>query len=246
MSRLCLVLNTPHKDTTALTSYGFVPLLLQCRIPYAAVHTLVLLMMGIMMPETCWDKYLIINIGLVASCWFLSLHPKKLHVSAYSGHHQVFIRKSISVHKIHAAVQRWWDLIVCGFDYYYYYTHNGDGTFQNFVRYLYLTLHMLCCFCSSYIVSFVLFLSCASKCFSVIGIAVTCWISPPNIIQRLLKVQELHTARIEHRQNRLTDRVNSISRSSCFYWTCGTCCTYVLLCSSSVKTGGVTDVMQGS
>ena len=43
--------------------------------PYAAVHTLVLLMMGIMMPETCWDKSLIINIRLVASCWFLSLHP---------------------------------------------------------------------------------------------------------------------------------------------------------------------------
>ena len=47
----------------------------QCRTPYAAVHTLVLLMMGIMMPETCWDKSLIINIKLVASCWFLSLHP---------------------------------------------------------------------------------------------------------------------------------------------------------------------------
>jgi hypothetical protein len=31
--------------------------------------------MGIMMPETCWDKSLIINIRLVASCWFLSLHP---------------------------------------------------------------------------------------------------------------------------------------------------------------------------
>ena len=47
----------------------------QCRTPYAAVHTLVVLMMGIMMPETCWDKSLIINIRLVASCWFLSLHP---------------------------------------------------------------------------------------------------------------------------------------------------------------------------
>ena len=35
-----------------------------------AVHTLVLLMMGIMMPETCWDRSLIINIKLVASCWF--------------------------------------------------------------------------------------------------------------------------------------------------------------------------------
>ena len=47
----------------------------QCRTPYAAVHTLFLLMMGIMMPETCWDRSLIINIRLVASCWFLSLRP---------------------------------------------------------------------------------------------------------------------------------------------------------------------------
>ena len=47
----------------------------QCRTPYAAVHTLILLMMGIMMPETCWDKSLIINNRLVASCWFLSLYP---------------------------------------------------------------------------------------------------------------------------------------------------------------------------
>ena len=28
----------------------------QCRTPHAAVHTLVLLMMGIMIPEPCWDK----------------------------------------------------------------------------------------------------------------------------------------------------------------------------------------------
>jgi len=48
---------------------------LQCRTPYAVIHDLVLLMMGIMMPETCWDRSLIIKIGLVASCWFLSLHP---------------------------------------------------------------------------------------------------------------------------------------------------------------------------
>ena len=47
----------------------------QCRTPYAAVLTLVLLMMGIMMPETCSDKSFILNIRLVASCWFLSLHP---------------------------------------------------------------------------------------------------------------------------------------------------------------------------
>ena len=47
----------------------------QCRTPYVIVHGLVLLMMGIMMPETCWDKSLIINIGLVAFCCFLCLHP---------------------------------------------------------------------------------------------------------------------------------------------------------------------------
>ena len=47
----------------------------QCRTPYAVIYGLVLLMMGIMMPETCWDRSLIINIGLVASCWFISLHP---------------------------------------------------------------------------------------------------------------------------------------------------------------------------
>ena len=49
----------------------------QCRTPCAAVHTLVLLMMGIIMPETCWDKSLIINIRLVASRWLLSLHPTR-------------------------------------------------------------------------------------------------------------------------------------------------------------------------
>ena len=51
----------------------------QCRTPYAVVHNLVLLMMGIMMPETCWDKSLIINIRLVASCWFLSLRQECLN-----------------------------------------------------------------------------------------------------------------------------------------------------------------------
>ena len=45
------------------------------RTPYAAMHILFLLMMGIMMPETCLDRSLIINIRLAASCWFLSLHP---------------------------------------------------------------------------------------------------------------------------------------------------------------------------
>jgi len=57
----------------------FFPLFLQCRTPYAVVHGLVLLMMGIMMPETCWDRSLIINIRLVASCWFLSLHATNIY-----------------------------------------------------------------------------------------------------------------------------------------------------------------------
>ena len=66
------------------TAYGVLHLLCwlwlcgaanHCRTPYAVVHGLILLMMGIMMPETFWDRSLIINIGLVASCWFLSLHP---------------------------------------------------------------------------------------------------------------------------------------------------------------------------
>ena len=43
----------------------------QYRTPYAVIHGPVLLMMGIMMPETCWERSLIINIGLVASCWIL-------------------------------------------------------------------------------------------------------------------------------------------------------------------------------
>jgi len=53
----------------------FFPLLLQCTTPYAVIHGSVLLMMGIMMPETCWDRCLLINIRLVAFCWFISLHP---------------------------------------------------------------------------------------------------------------------------------------------------------------------------
>jgi hypothetical protein len=73
---------------------------IQCRTPYAAVHTLVLLMMSIMMPETCWDKSLIINIRLVTSCWFLSLRPTftmhghkslKLRMIAH-----MFARKSVA------------------------------------------------------------------------------------------------------------------------------------------------------
>jgi len=61
--------------------FRFFPLLLQCRTPYAVAHSLVLLKMGIMMHETCWDRRLTINIRLVASCWVLSLHPKINYIS---------------------------------------------------------------------------------------------------------------------------------------------------------------------
>ena len=47
----------------------------QCRIPYAVILSLVLLKMGIMMSETCWDRSLVINTRLFSSCWFLSLQP---------------------------------------------------------------------------------------------------------------------------------------------------------------------------
>ena len=56
----------------------------QCRTPYAVIHNLVLLKMGIMMPETCCDRSLIINTRLVASCWFLSLHPMGPYVFTMS------------------------------------------------------------------------------------------------------------------------------------------------------------------
>ena len=59
----------------------FSPLLLQCRTPYAVIHGLVLLLMGIMMPETCWDRSFIINIGLVATRWFIVLCAHSLRHS---------------------------------------------------------------------------------------------------------------------------------------------------------------------
>ena len=65
----------PSFTPMALTSYGFSP---SC---YSAEHhmrqytVLFSWWWGIMMPETCWDRSLTINIRLVASCWFLSLHP---------------------------------------------------------------------------------------------------------------------------------------------------------------------------
>jgi len=45
---------------------------------HAVGHGLILLMMGIMIPKTCWDRSLMINIELVASCWFslFTLHSR--------------------------------------------------------------------------------------------------------------------------------------------------------------------------
>jgi len=48
------------------------------RTSHAVGHGLILLTMGMMMPETCWDRSLIINIELVASCWFLYLRLNPL------------------------------------------------------------------------------------------------------------------------------------------------------------------------
>ena len=70
----------------------------QCRTPYGAVHTFVLLMMGIMMPETCWDKSLIINIRLVASCWFLSLHPNFREIVLLREEHRMIGRPARLLH----------------------------------------------------------------------------------------------------------------------------------------------------
>jgi hypothetical protein len=55
------------------TAYAVIPIFRRkrlCTTAYAVIHNLVLLKMGIMMAETCWDKYLRINIRLVASCSF--------------------------------------------------------------------------------------------------------------------------------------------------------------------------------
>ena len=65
----------------------------QCRTPHAVVQGLVLLTMGIMMPETCWNISLIINIWLVASCWFLSLHPMFM----MHGHKSLKLKQSYSL-----------------------------------------------------------------------------------------------------------------------------------------------------
>jgi len=56
----------------------------QCRTPHAVAQSLILLVMSIMVPETCWDRSLIINIRLVASCWFLSLHPLECHIIPFT------------------------------------------------------------------------------------------------------------------------------------------------------------------
>jgi hypothetical protein len=48
-----------HTTTTSTTSAEY---------HIAAVHSLVLLMMGIIVPETCCDKRSIINMCLVKSC----------------------------------------------------------------------------------------------------------------------------------------------------------------------------------
>ena len=50
----------------------------QYRTPYAAVHNLVLLTMGIMMPETCWDKSFD-NIDQISCILLISLSSPYVH-----------------------------------------------------------------------------------------------------------------------------------------------------------------------
>ena len=51
----------------------------QCRTPYAVAHGLVLLMMDVMMPETCWGRSFIINIRLIATCWYFCLFTLQIY-----------------------------------------------------------------------------------------------------------------------------------------------------------------------
>jgi hypothetical protein len=67
-------------------------------------HTLVLLTMGIMMPETCWDKSLIINIRLVASCWSLSLSLSSPYVHDARSQEPKIYRCSLHVQSLHAVL----------------------------------------------------------------------------------------------------------------------------------------------
>ena len=86
----CTELTTQLYTTTASTTTT----------PYIVVHGLVLLKMGILMPETCWDRSLIISIGLVASCWFFSLHPRTRLRSKLFNKYRVNILYMMSVLKV--------------------------------------------------------------------------------------------------------------------------------------------------
>jgi hypothetical protein len=74
-------LNSNNNFHTVLTASS--PALLdlrrqyQCLTSYAAVHYIVLLMMGILMPKTCWAKEQWINFICVASSWFTTLPKMK-------------------------------------------------------------------------------------------------------------------------------------------------------------------------
>jgi hypothetical protein len=51
----------------------------RCWTSYAVVRYIVLLMMGILTLETCWDKEHWINFICVASSWFFALHKFTMH-----------------------------------------------------------------------------------------------------------------------------------------------------------------------
>jgi hypothetical protein len=51
----------------------------QCWTLYAVIHYIVLLMMGILMPESCWPKKHRINVICVASSWFITWANFMMH-----------------------------------------------------------------------------------------------------------------------------------------------------------------------
>jgi len=74
----CIIMPIFRRTLLCTTAYG--------------VNSLALLKMGIMMPQTCWDRRLTTNIRLVAVCWFLSLHSTFMMHGHKSLKSQAFLR----------------------------------------------------------------------------------------------------------------------------------------------------------
>jgi len=99
----CTQLAAKHHTTTASN---------QCTTPYEVIHNLVLLKMGIMMPETCWDRSLIINTRLVASClvYLSSNYGKSVsgcHRKSNSGVYGIIVSYGVTGHQIKKLCSVW-------------------------------------------------------------------------------------------------------------------------------------------